>query len=276
MPISPSTWLNFAIVALLVSLVPGPAFIVVLSTALRRGLRAGLYANAGVVAGDGIYFFLAAVGLGSLLAASYWAFTIVKWLGVAYLIYLGLRSLFYPASEIVRESRATRSERRAFITAVTVQLANPKLLLFLVALVPQFIEVGRPVAAQFAVLGATFMLTDAVVYSIVGMFAARARPLLSKPWAARTTSRITGLAMLGAAVRIGTEQSTRTFQLRKIASGKTTGIPHLEGASTLFPSGFVLTDRPVQTGGANRAQKRFEVTACVRFGVGGRLARPAP
>jgi homoserine/homoserine lactone efflux protein len=206
MPISLSTWLNFAIVALLVTLVPGPAFIVVLSTALRRGFRAGLYANAGVLVGDAIYFFLAAVGLGSLLAASYLAFTVVKWVGVTYLIYLGVRSLLYPASEIVGEDRAARSERKAFVTAVTVQLANPKLLLFLVALVPQFIEIGRPVAAQFAVLGATFMLSDAVVYSIVGMFAARARPLLAKPWAARATSRVTGVAMLGAAVRIGTER----------------------------------------------------------------------
>jgi threonine/homoserine/homoserine lactone efflux protein len=197
---------NFAIVALLVTLVPGPAFIVVLSTALRRGFRAGLYANAGVLAGDAIYFFLAAVGLGSLLAASYWAFTIVKWSGVTYLIYLGLRSLFYPVSEIVDENRSARSERAAFVTAVTVQLANPKLLLFLVALVPQFIEIGPPITAQFAVLGATFMLSDAVVYFIIAMFAARARPLLTKPWAARTTSRVTGVAMLGAAVRIGTER----------------------------------------------------------------------
>lgn len=206
MPVSPTTWLNFAIVALLVSLVPGPAFIVVLSTALRRGFRAGIYANAGVVTGDAIYFFLTAVGLGSLLAASYWAFTIVKWLGVTYLIYLGLRSLFYPANEIVDENRSTGSGRKAFVTAVTVQLANPKLLLFLVALVPQFIDIGRPVAAQFAILGGTFMLTDAIVYLVVGIFAARARPLLSKPWAARTTSRITGVAMLGAAVRISTER----------------------------------------------------------------------
>ncbi len=204
MPVSPNTWVNFAIVALLVSLVPGPAFIVVLSTALRRGFRAGLYANAGVVTGDAIYFFLAAVGLGSLLAASYWAFTIVKWIGVIYLIYLGLRSLFYPASEIVSESQS--KDRKAFVTAVTVQLANPKLLLFLVALVPQFIEIGQPMAAQFAILGGTFMLSDAIVYLIIGMFAARARPLLAKPWAARTTSRVTGVAMLGAAVRIGSER----------------------------------------------------------------------
>jgi homoserine/homoserine lactone efflux protein len=204
MPVSPNTWANFAVVAFLVSLVPGPAFIIVLSTALRRGSRSALYANAGVVAGDAIYFFFTALGLGSLLAASYWAFTIVKWLGVTYLIYLGLRSLLCPASQIVGEGRSTG--RKAFITAFTVQLANPKLLLFLVALVPQFIEIGRPVAAQFAILGGTFMLSDTVVYLVVGLFAARARPLLVKPWAARTTSRVTGLAMLGAAVRIGSER----------------------------------------------------------------------
>lgn len=206
MPVSPNTWTNFAVVALLVSLVPGPAFIIVLSTALRRGFRSALYANAGVVAGDAIYFFFTALGLGSLLAASYWAFTIVKWLGVTYLIYLGLRSLLCPTSEIVGEGRSSVSGRKAFVTAISVQLANPKLLLFLVALVPQFIETGRPVAAQFAILGGTFMLSDAIVYLIIGLFAARARPLLSKPWAARTTSRITGLAMLGAAVRIGSER----------------------------------------------------------------------
>jgi len=204
MPVSPNTWTNFAVVALLVSLVPGPAFIIVLSAALRRGFRSALYANAGVVAGDAIYFFFTALGLGSLLAASYWAFTFVKWLGVAYLIYLGLRSLLCPASEIVDVGRSTG--RKAFVTAITVQLANPKLLLFLVALVPQFIEIGRPMAAQFAILGGTFMLSDAIVYLIVGMFASRARPLLAKPWAARTTSRVTGLAMLGAAVRIGSER----------------------------------------------------------------------
>ena len=206
MPVSPNTWASFAIVSLFVSLVPGPAFIIVLSTALRRGFRAALYANAGVVAGDAIYFFFTALGLGSLLTASYVGFTVVKWLGVAYLVYLGLRSLLYPASELVGENRSTGSGGKAFVTALTVQLANPKLLLFLAALVPQFIEMGRPVAPQLAVLGGTFMLSDAIVYSFVVMFAARARPLLSKPSAARTTSRVTGVAMLGAAIRISTER----------------------------------------------------------------------
>jgi homoserine/homoserine lactone efflux protein len=204
-PVSLNIWANFAVVALLVSLVPGPAFLVVLSTAVRRGFRAGVYALAGVVTGDAIYFSLTAVGLGSLLATSYWTFAIVKWLGVGYLVYLGLRSLFSPAAEIAEGHRAAR-RGKAFSTALSVQLANPKLLLFLAALVPQFVDVGRPVAGQFAILGGTFMLTDALVYSVVSAFAARLRPLLAKPWAARATSRVTGVAMLGAAVRIGTER----------------------------------------------------------------------
>jgi homoserine/homoserine lactone efflux protein len=206
MPISPNTWLNFALVSLVVSLVPGPAFIVVLSTALRRGFRQSIFANSGVIAGDAFYFFLTAIGLGSLLTISYWAFTTVKWLGICYLVYLGLRSLLYPASEMISQNGPTGSGHRAFLTAFTIQLANPKLLLFLAALVPQFIDTTRPAAAQFAILGLTFMLSDAVVYTFLGIFAARARPLLSTPKAVRITNRITGAAMLGAAVRIGAER----------------------------------------------------------------------
>ena len=163
MPVSPNTWLNFAVVAFLVSLVPGPAFIIVLSTALRRGFRSALYANAGVVAGDAIYFFFTALGLGSLLAASYWAFTIVKWLGVTYLIYLGLRSLLYPASEIVGEGQSkggTKGVRycnyRSTSKSETVTLPG---------------RVGPAVYRDWPTgcrsicdLGGTFMLSDAVVY----------------------------------------------------------------------------------------------------------------
>jgi homoserine/homoserine lactone efflux protein len=73
-----NTWLDFALVALVVTLVPGPAFIVVLTTALRRGFKPGAYATAGIAIGDAVYFFLTAVGLGSLLATSFWTFTILN------------------------------------------------------------------------------------------------------------------------------------------------------------------------------------------------------
>ncbi|HEX6567089.1 MAG TPA: LysE family translocator [Chthoniobacterales bacterium] len=200
-----NTWLNFALVALVVTLVPGPAFIVVLTTALRRGFKPGAYATAGIVIGDAVYFFLTAVGLGSLLATSFWTFTIIKWLGIIYLVYLGARSLFFPSNSLISADGPSVSGRSSFVTALTVQLANPKLLLFLAALLPQFLDPSRPIALQLAVLGPIFMLSDTVIYLLLSMLAARARPLLTSPRATRIVSRVSGVAMLGAAARVATK-----------------------------------------------------------------------
>ena len=200
-----NTWLNFALVALVVTLVPGPAFIVVLTTALRRGFKPGAYATAGVVIGDAVYFFLTAVGLGSLLATSFWTFTIIKWLGIIYLVYLGLRSLFFSSNSLIAADGRSVSGRSSFVTALTVQLANPKLLLFLAALLPQFLDPSRPIALQLAVLGPIFMLSDTVIYLLLSLLAARARPLLANSRATRIVSRVSGVAMLGAAARVATK-----------------------------------------------------------------------
>jgi len=200
-----NTWLNFALVALVVTLVPGPAFIVVLNTALRRGFKPGAYATAGIVIGDAVYFFLTAVGLGSLLATSFWTFTIIKWLGIVYLVYLGLRSLFFPSNSLIGADGRSVSGRSSFVTALTVQLANPKLLLFLAALLPQFLDPSRPIALQLAVLGPIFMLSDTVIYLLLSLLAARARPLLANSRATRIVSRVSGVAMLGAAARVATK-----------------------------------------------------------------------
>jgi homoserine/homoserine lactone efflux protein len=203
--LSLNTWLNFSLVALVVSLVPGPAFIVVLMTALRRGFKSGAYATAGIVIGDALYFSLTAVGLGSLLATSFWTFTIIKWLGVAYLVYLGFRSLFFPSNSLIAGDGRSASGRSSFMTALTVQLANPKLLLFLAALVPQFLDPTYPIAPQLAVLGGTFMLSDTIIYLLLSMLAARARPVLASPRGTRIVSRVSGVAMLGAAARVATK-----------------------------------------------------------------------
>jgi homoserine/homoserine lactone efflux protein len=200
-----STWLNFALVALVVTLVPGPAFIVVLTTALRRGFKPGAYATAGIVIGDAVYFFLTAIGLASLLATSFWTFTIIKWLGIVYLVYLGARSLFFPSNSLIAADGGLVSRRSSFVTALTVQLANPKLLLFLAALLPQFLDPTRPIALQLTVLGPIFMLSDTIIYLLLSLLAARARPLLASPRATRIVSRVSGLAMLGAAARVATK-----------------------------------------------------------------------
>src|SRR5258707_12798733 len=200
-----STWLNFALVALVVTVIPGPALIMVLSSSLRRGFKGGAYATMGIVIGYGVYFFLTAIGLGSLLATSFWTFTVIKWLGIAYLAYLGLRSLLFPSDNFVAADGRLVSGRRVLTTALTVQLANPKLLLFLAALVPQFVDATRPLAPQFAVLGGTFISSDLLIYLLLAIFASRARGFLANRRANRITSRVCGAGMLVAVVRMATE-----------------------------------------------------------------------
>jgi homoserine/homoserine lactone efflux protein len=198
-------WLAFALVAVVVSLLPGPAVIAVVSTALRRGFRASLATNAGVLAGDAVFVAVAAVGLGAVLVASHGIFVAVRWLGIAYLAYLGVRALLDRGTAFAADP-APGAARRAFALGLGTQLANPKVILFFGALLPQFVDAARPAAPQFALLGATFIVSDALVFAGYGALAHRARTMLRSPRAARVASRVTGVAMLGAAARLAAER----------------------------------------------------------------------
>jgi homoserine/homoserine lactone efflux protein len=198
------TWLTFAVVAVCVSLVPGPAVIAVVSSALRGGFRSSLAANAGVLVGDAAFVAAAAAGLGALLVASHPLFVAVKWLGIAYLAYLGVRALLDRGTAYAFD--AAGRERRAFRLGLTTQLANPKVILFFGALLPQFVDASHAAALQFVLLGATFIASDALVFVLYGALAHRARTLLRSPRAARVTSRFTGAVMIGAAARLAAER----------------------------------------------------------------------
>jgi threonine/homoserine/homoserine lactone efflux protein len=197
-------WLGFAAFALLVSVVPGPAVIAVVSSALRGGFRASLAANAGVLVGDAVFVAAAALGLGALLVASHTVFVAVRWAGIAYLVYLGVRALLDRGTAFAVD--APGHERRAFRFGLTTQLANPKIILFFGALLPLFVDPSRPAAPQFVLLGATFIVSDALVFAAYGALAHRARLVLKTPRAARVTSRVTGVAMLGIAARLAAER----------------------------------------------------------------------
>jgi len=201
---SSHAWLGFASLAVVVSLVPGPAVIAVVSTALRGGFRASLAANAGVLVGDAVFVAAAALGLGAVLVASHGVFVAVRWLGIAYLAYLGVRALLARGTAFAVD--APGGDRRAFRFGLTTQLANPKIILFFGALLPLFVDPARPAAPQFALLGITFIVSDALVFACYGALAHRARLLLNTPRAARVTSRVTGVAMLGAAARLAAER----------------------------------------------------------------------
>src|ERR1700689_1148040 len=136
-----ATWLLFCLTETALCLIPGPAVLLVLSTALRRGFPSATRATAGILAGNTMYFALSATGIAAVIVASHTLFSALKWAGAAYLAWLGLRMLLAPApgGDAPTQPVAGRGDR-VFIRAFVVQAANPKALVFFIALLPQFIN----------------------------------------------------------------------------------------------------------------------------------------
>jgi homoserine/homoserine lactone efflux protein len=173
-----NTWLLFLVMETALSLSPGPAVFYVVSQGARGGLRRSVPAAAGILTANGIYFALSATSLGAIIAASGRFFLIAKWLGAAYLIYLGIKSLLAAgAGETVTLSGGapqSGDRRRVYLGALTLQLANPKALLFFLALLPQFIDTGRAVVPQMLILAATSMVPELFILVGYGWLAHRA------------------------------------------------------------------------------------------------------
>ena len=143
------TWLLFLVMETALSLSPGPAVFYTVSQGVRGALRRTLPAAAGILTANGIYFALSATSLGAIIAASARFFTVAKWVGAAYLVYLGLKALRSANIDALRlrwmETPKKRDQdlRSVYLGALTLQLANPKALLFFLALLPQFIDPGN-------------------------------------------------------------------------------------------------------------------------------------
>ena len=151
-----STLLLFVGASLALLAIPGPAVIYVVTRSIEHGRTAGMVSMFGVETGTFAYALAAAAGLSGLIAASVTAFTVVKYAGAAYLLYLGVRKLL----ERDRPRDASLTGRsRLFLKGTLVQLLNPKIAIFFVAFLPQFVDSARgPVAAQILVLGTIFTL----------------------------------------------------------------------------------------------------------------------
>lgn len=172
------TWLLFLVMETALSLSPGPAVFYVVSQGVRGGLRRTLPAAAGILTANGLYFALSATSLGALIAASARFFTIAKWVGAAYLIFLGVKALLAANSmhAVALEEGLAQKPRHigVYMGALTLQLANPKALLFFLALLPQFINPVAPVAPQMLILAATSMVPEFFILAGYGWLAHRA------------------------------------------------------------------------------------------------------
>jgi len=193
-------WWLFVPVDTVLCLTPGPAVLLVLATALRRGPGPSIAATLGILSANSIYFTLSATSLGALLLASYRLFFLVKWIGAVYLIVLGVKALLSNALPGVPESEAriSRSSWRLFADGLLLQLSNPKAIVFFAALLPQFIDPKGRLALQVFVLGLTSVCIEFLVLLSYGLAAGRALAVARQPRYARWTNRISGMFLIGA------------------------------------------------------------------------------
>ncbi len=165
----------FLLAALILLLTPGPAVLYIVARSLDQGRRAGLVSVLSIEVGNSVHVLAAALGLSALLLSSALAFSIVKYLGAAYLIYLGLRRLL--ARDAIQQPAGfqRQSLRRIFRQGVIVAILNPKTALFFLAFLPQFVDPSQgSVTAQLLTLGCLFVLMAVITDSLYALLAGTA------------------------------------------------------------------------------------------------------
>jgi len=175
--------ITFAIASVTLLLIPGPAVIYVLNRSVADGREVGLSAVAGLELGNLVHAIAASAGLSAVLATSATAFNTVKWLGAGYLVFVGVRTLLTRTSAVATESTSV-SRRRTFVQGIVVNTLNPKVALFFLSYLPQFIDPDKGAAwSQALVLGITFVLIGCVTD---GLYALTASALRDKLLSGRT------------------------------------------------------------------------------------------
>ena len=194
-------WLAFAAATSVLLAIPGPTVMLVVSYALSHGRRATLATVAGVALGDFTALTCSVLGVGAVLAASAQLFTAVKWIGAAYLIYLGVKLWRAPATlgeaAAVAAGAETRLGRILF-HAFAVTALNPKGIVFFIAFLPQFLDPAQPMGPQIAVVTATFVGLAAANAGIYALMASAARRAIRKPAVQIAVNRVGGTCLIGA------------------------------------------------------------------------------
>jgi threonine/homoserine/homoserine lactone efflux protein len=185
------------------SLSPGPAVMLVIACGLAHGARKSTWASLGILSANALYFALSATALGALLATSRAFFIAVKWLGAGYLVWLGLSALFGRPSPITVSQPVSQGTPRAlWLAGLTLQFANPKTLIFFIAILPQFVDARLPIGPQMVWLAAGSIVPEFFILAGYGWLASRARHIATDPRYARWTDRIAGALVLGAAALV--------------------------------------------------------------------------
>ncbi len=195
-------WLLFVVTEAVLSMTPGPAVLYVLSQAIQRGPAKSVWASWGILSANAMYFVLSATSLGAIIVSSYRLFFLIKWLGAAYLVYLGVASFFGKSSVMSLPEAGSnfRSGSRILRDGFFLQAANPKALLFFTAILPQFIDARHNVAFQIFLLGISSIVVEFVILLTYGQLAGRVLSTARNPRFEKLTNRIAGSLLISAGV----------------------------------------------------------------------------
>jgi threonine/homoserine/homoserine lactone efflux protein len=192
-------WFAFVLASAVLLVIPGPTILTVISYSIAHGRRANVPLVGAVALGDSTALLFSLLGLGALLAASAFWFTVVKCVGGLYLLYLGIKLLRAGISSMPTAAPAAPGSRlKLFANTYLVTALNPKGIVFFVAFLPQFISAGASVTRQLWILAVTFVVMATLNATLYAVFAASARRLLASPRAQRRFN-IAGGSLLSAA-----------------------------------------------------------------------------
>jgi homoserine/homoserine lactone efflux protein len=189
-----ATWLTFFAASWAISISPGAGAVAAMSAGLNHGFRRGYITVFGLVLGIWTQLLVIGLGLGALVAASPSAFLVVKWAGVAYLVWLGIAQWRAPAVPLAQRALETSQiTRRAMIfRGWTINAVNPKGTVFMLAVVPQFLVLSEPLLPQYLLIGATLSFTDFVVMAGYTALAAKVLTALKEVSHVRAMNRVFG------------------------------------------------------------------------------------
>ena len=199
-------WLTFFAAAWAISLSIGPGAVAAMGAGLSHGFRRGYFMTFGLVLGVLSQLLIVSLGLGALIVTSSLAFSVVKWAGVAYLLWLGLAQWRAPGLPLAAqpEGSVAVTRRQLVLRGWAVNAVNPKGTVFMLAVVPQFLDLARPLLPQYAVIAATLVFTDLVVMALYTLMAARVLRALRSSAQVRWMNRVFGGLLMGMAALLAT------------------------------------------------------------------------
>lgn len=196
----------FMVTTVVVVLSPGPAVIAVTTEAASNGFHRAVWVILGIAVANVIFFILSATGIAALLLSSHFIFLVVKWVGVTYLLYLGIKVMFSPSASLALsgQKRKNAHGHKMFLRGFVLEIANPKALLYFSALLPQFIDTKSAIVPQMVAFCLITFILDLACYSLYAYAGSRTRVLSASPTAIKVVNRISGGMLMVVGVRMAT------------------------------------------------------------------------